>query len=194
MRNRLQRLALLTACLFATALSLGAATLELQMNHVFNGLPLSLDSMQYRNGANEVMSVERASYVLSDFAFEREDGKWVELHDQFAWMDAERKRTSARLDVPTGEYRAMRFSVGLNAKVNSRETTQYPADHALNPNLNGLHWSWQGGYIFLALEGKFQTTTTEPKGYSYHLARSNNCTPITLAANLDLTKDARIIV
>jgi cytochrome c peroxidase len=191
MRNRIQRLAM--AAILA-ALPLRSATLELQMNHVFNGLPLTLDSMQYRNADDEVMSVERASYLLSDIAFERADGTWATLADQFVWMDAERKRTTARLDVPDGEYRAMRFAVGLNAKVNASDTTKYPADHALNPNLNGLHWSWQGGYIFLALEGKFQTTTTEPKGYSYHFARTNNYTPITLAANLDLTKNARLVV
>lgn len=182
------------AALLLAATALTAASLEFSVNHVFNGLPLTLDSMQYRNAADEVMSVERVSYLLSDFAFEREDGKWIELNEQFAWMDAERKRTSVRLNVPTDEYRAMRFSVGLNAKVNSRETTHYPADHALNPNLNGLHWSWQGGYIFLALEGKYQTTTIEPKGYSYHFARSNNCTLISLAANIDLITDARMIV
>jgi cytochrome c peroxidase len=183
----------IAVCVCATV-SLKAASLELALNHVFNGVPLTLDSMQYRNGADEVMSVERASYLLSDFAFETEDGKWVELNEQFAWIDAGRKRISARLDVPTGGYRAMRFSVGLNAKVNSRVVTQYAASHPLNPNLNGLYWSWQGGYIFLAVEGLYQTPGMEPKGFSYHFARSNNCTPVTLAANLDLTKDARAVI
>lgn len=180
--------------ILVTVMTSEAATLELSINHVFNGLPLTLDSMQYRNAADEVISVERVSYLLSDFAFEREDGTWATLNNQFVWMDAERRRTSARLQVPSGAYRAMRFAVGLNSKVNSSDTTKYAADHALNPNLNGLHWSWQGGYIFLALEGKYQTTTTEPKGYSYHFARTNNYTPISLAANLDLAKDARLVI
>ncbi len=171
-----------------------ATALELSLNHVFNGVPVTLDSMQYRNAANEIMSVERVSYLLSNFAFERADGKWIELNEQFVWMDVAGKRTNAKLEVPDGTYRATRFAVGLDAKANSSDTTKYLADHPLNPNLNGLHWSWQGGYIFLALEGKYQTTNTEPKGYSYHFARSNNCTPVTLAANLDLSKDARMVV
>ncbi|MDB6058699.1 MAG: hypothetical protein JWO95_2543 [Verrucomicrobiales bacterium] len=184
---------LVTVCVFATV-ALEAASLEFAVNHVFNGVPLTLNSMQYRNAADEVMSIERVSYLLSDFAFEREDGKWIEVNDKFAWMDAGSKRTTARFDVPSGVYRAMRFSVGLTSKVNSSDVTQYAADHPLNPNLNGLHWSWQGGYIFLALEGLYQTAGTEPKGYSYHFARTNNYTPVTLAANLDMTKDSRLIV
>ncbi|MGZ4961553.1 MAG: MbnP family protein [Limisphaerales bacterium] len=194
MPNRVQRFAVVVAFILAATLGLRAATFELSMNHVFNGVPLTLNSMQYRNAADEVMSVERVSYLLSDVAFERGDGKWVQLDEQFAWMDGAKRRVTARLDVPSGIYRAMRFSVGLNAKANSSDVTKYAADHPLNPNLNGLHWSWQGGYIFLALEGLYQTPTTEPKGYSYHFARTNNCTPVTLAANLDLTRDARVVV
>jgi cytochrome c peroxidase len=192
MLRALARAALLVA--MSIAATANASNLALSINHVFNGVPLSLDSMQYRNASDEIISVERVSYLLSDFAFEREDGTWIPLKDQFVWMDAERKRINARLDVPTGAYRAMRFAIGLNEKANTSDITQYAADHPLNPNLNRLHWSWQGGYIFLALEGKFQTTNTEPKGYSYHFARTNNYTPITLAANLDLTKDARLII
>lgn len=187
------RAVLVVVCVLATT-ALKAASLEMAVNHVFNGVPLALNSMQYRNAADEVMSVERVSNLLSDFAFEREDGKWVELKDQFAWFDAGRKRTTARLDVPRGSYRAMRFAVGLNAQVNSSDVAKYADDHPLNPNLDGLHWSWQGGYIFLALEGLYQTVGTEPKGYSYHFARTNNYTLVTLAANFDLTKDARVVV
>src|SRR3954462_2798539 len=121
MPNWVQRFAFVVAFILAAALRVRAATLELSMNHVFNGVPLTLNSMQYRNAADEVMSVERVSYLLSDFAFEREDGKWIELKDKFAWIDAASKRTTARVDVPLGVYRAMRFSVGLTSKVNSSD-------------------------------------------------------------------------
>src|ERR1039458_3762277 len=37
---------------------------------------------------------------------------WIELPDQYAWMDAEKQRTVARLEgVPEGAYRALRFHV-----------------------------------------------------------------------------------
>ncbi len=49
MRNRVQRFAVAVAFILAAALGLRAATLELSMNHVFNGVPLTLNSMQYRN-------------------------------------------------------------------------------------------------------------------------------------------------
>jgi len=58
--------------------------------------------------------------------------------------------------------------------------------------LNGLHWSWQGGYIFLALEGAFRAKNGSPAGFSYHLARSPNRTALTFEGDFDLTADATV--
>jgi cytochrome c peroxidase len=105
-------------------------------------------------------------------------------------MDAEKRRTAIRLDaVPDGKYRALRFHIGPDPTTNAADPAKYPAGHPLNPNLNGLHWSWQGGYIFLAIEGHFRTGASEIQGYAHHLARDPQRTRVSLAATLDLTHD-----
>ena len=72
---------------------------------------------------------------------------------------------------PAGNYRGLRFYFGLEPAVNHTNPAAFPPDHPLHPNLNGLHWSWQGGYIFMALEGLHRTGNAQPEGYSFHLAR-----------------------
>ena len=174
-----------------------AASLEISVRHSFNGDPLLLDSLRYTNAASETLSVTRLSYIVSGFALEREDGVWVELPDQFAWMDAEKRRTSATLaGVPPEKYRALRFHIGPDAATNTADPAKLPAEHPLNPNLNGLHWSWQTGYIFLAIEGRFRinAAAAELQGYAHHFARDVNRTRISLAAPLDLTHDAAAIL
>ena len=167
------------------------ATLEIAVRNTFNGEPLMLDSLRYENGAGETLAVTRISMLLSGFALERENGGWVEIASQYAWLDAAKHRTTVRLDeVPAGKYRALRFHVGPDAQANHADISTFAADHPLNPNLNSLHWSWQGGYIFMALEGNFRSATQELSGYVYHLARDPNRTRIHLAAPLDLTHDA----
>ena len=170
------------------------ATLEIAVRHEFNGEPLLLDSLRYQNSAGETLSFTRLSYLLSGFALEKAEGGWVELPGQFAWMDAAQRRGVVRLDgVPEGKYRALRFHVGPDAATNAADMAKFPADHPLNPNLNGLHWSWQGGYIFLALEGHYRVgAAAELKGYAHHLARDPNRTRISLAAALDLSHDAAL--
>ena len=171
------------------------ASLEIAVRHTLGGAPLLLDSLRYENAAKETLSFTRVSYLLTGFAIEREDGVWVELPDRSAWMDAAKRRTVAHLDgVPEGKYRALRFHIGPDAVANAADPAKLAADHPLNPNLNGLHWSWQGGYIFLAIEGHFRKGAAELTGYAHHLARDPNRTRISLAATLDLTRDAAVLL
>jgi cytochrome c peroxidase len=154
---------------------------------------LLLDSLRYKNAAGETLSITRLSYLLSGFALERADGVWVELPGQYAWMDAAQRRAFIRFDgAPAGSYRSVRFHVGPEAAANAADPAKFASDHPLNPNLNGLHWSWQGGYIFLAVEGRYRRAGEELKGFAHHLARDPNRTRITVAAQLDLNHDARV--
>ena len=188
------KLATVIALLLPASAAYGTV-LEIAVRHTFSDGPLLLDSLRYQTAAGETISFTRLSYLLSGFAVEREDGVWVELPSQYAWMDAEKRRTAVRLEgVPEGAYRALRFHIGPDAKANAGDPAKPPADHPLNPNLNGLHWSWQGGYIFLAIEGHYRADTAELKGYSYHLARDPNRTRISLAAPLELTHDAAVML
>lgn len=182
---------MISIVLFALTVVAGQAeetsTLQLSFRHVISGNPVLLDSLRYENPSEETFSFSRVSYLLSEFSLETQDGTRVALPDQVAWIDVARKRTAALLSsIPKGKYRSLRFHIGLKAQDNHRGTASYPADHPLNPNLNGLHWSWQGGYIFLALEGKFRTKQSSLSGYSYHLARTPNRTAVELSGDFDL--------
>lgn len=174
--------------------ALSAATLEIEVRHTFNGEPLRLDSLRYENAAGETLSLARVSYLLGGFALERVDGDggdWVELADQYAWLDVAQGRTTIRLTgVPAGRYRALRFHVGPDAAANAADPAQWPPAHPLNAGLNGLHWSWQGGYIFLAVEGHYRAVPGpgELKGFAYHLARDPSRTRVSLDATLDLAR------
>ena len=121
-------------CLCADRLA--AAALEFSFGHSMNGQPLLLDSLRYANAAKESHSFTRVSYLLSDFALQREDGTWVGIPDQYAWIDVASHRKSARVDdFQQGTYKALRFFIGPDAKANAADVSTYPADHPLNPNL-----------------------------------------------------------
>ena len=103
-------------------ITVSAATLEMQFTHTYDGTALVLDSPAYTLPSGETISVSRLSYLLSSFALQREDGAWLELTNQFAWIDAEQRRFSATLqDVPPGAYRSLRFAVGLHSQVNTND-------------------------------------------------------------------------
>lgn len=191
---RLPSLARLAAAALLTSLC-HAAPLEITIDPVFQGAPLRLDSLALTNAAGETLSVTRLSYLLSGFALERNDGTWLESPDTYAWLDAATGRKVINLpDIPDGAYRAIRFHVGPPPAENARDASAFPASHPLNPNLNGLHWSWQGGYIFMALEGHYRTDGMDLQGYTWHLARDPNRTRVTLSAPLDLHHPAGLLL
>jgi cytochrome c peroxidase len=169
--------------------SLGAS-LDIAINPKFSGEPVQPDSLRYETSAKENFSITRVSYLVSGFALQRTDGSWLDLTNEFAWFDLEKSRSTHWIrSIPAGEYRALRFHVGLDEARNHSDPAQYAADHPLNPNLNNLHWNWQGGYIFLAVEGMWRNASGSLDGWSYHFARDTNRTLITIATPLNLTND-----
>lgn len=191
----LQQVALvLGVWLFSETWMLGfGASLQLEITPKFSGELIQSDSLRYETSARETFSITRVSYLLSGFALQRNDGSWLELTNEVAWFDLERNRSAHRIEfILTGEYCSLRFSVGLGEKLNHADPAQFSAGHPLNPNLNGLHWSWQGGYIFMALEGLWRNPDGALDGWSYHFARDTNRTRINIAAALNLTNDTKL--
>jgi cytochrome c peroxidase len=180
-------LAFLCALNFANA-----ATLQIQITPKVSGENLQPASFRYQTSAGETFSITRVSYLVSDFALQRNDGSWLEISNSVAWLDYEQNRDSIRLEIPPGEFRSVRFLVGLNTNLNHADPAKFPAQHPLNPNLNGLHWSWQGGFIFCALEGLWRNANGEMDGWAYHLARDTNAVRITLAAPLEVTNETKV--
>jgi len=180
---------------FLTAALARAVALEIAIHPTFDGQPLHLDSLRYNDSAGETLSISRLSYLLSNFALEREDGGWVEIPNQSAWMDAAQQRTIAHFNsLPPAKYRAVRFDIGLDPAANAADPSKFPPDHPLNANLNGLSWAWQGGYIFLALEGHYRAGSGTLNGFAYHLARAPNRTRINITAQLDLSHDSALLL
>src|SRR5271170_955870 len=170
-----------------------AATLQIQIMPEVSGENLQPASFRYQTSAGETFSITRVSYLVSDLGLQREDGSWLEFSNSVAWLDYEQNRDSIRLGgIPPGEFLSLRFTVGLSAALNHSNLTNFPAGHPLNPDVNGLYWGWQGGYIFMALEGLWRNGAGELDGWAYHLARDTNAVRITLAVPCVITNETRV--
>lgn len=171
------------------------AALVVHIQPEFSGAPLLLDSLRYGEPNEQVVSFTRLSFLLSGFALQNGSGEWLELAGQHAWCDAASHRLGFVLrDIPPGSYQAIRFYFGPDKKTNHADIAKIPAEDPLNPNVNGLHWNWQGGYIFLAIEGLFRQGNNKPSGYSYHFARDERRTAVSVTAPLDLGEDGALVL
>jgi cytochrome c peroxidase len=189
--SMLQRFAILVFCAAISAAD--GASLQIEITPKFAGEEIQQASLRYNTSAGERFSITRLSYLVSEVALQHSDGSWLEFSNFVAWLDVSQNRNSFHLDkIPAGEYRTVRFMIGLNSQINHADPAKFAADSPLNPNVNGLHWAWQRGYIFLTFEGLWRNAAGELDGWSYHLARDGNSPIITLAAPVEITNETKL--
>lgn len=167
--------------------------LQLEIQPEWNGVPLVLNRpIGLANLPG--FSVSRVDALLSGLALQREDGTWLESQDWFVHLSAGKQKWTAKADgLPSGVgFRAVRFQVGLPKRVDDSDPNLRPPDHPLHPDVCGLHWGWQGGYVFCALEGHFLGSKGENSGFSYHLAGATEPMWIELPVRLNPNSSATV--
>ena len=168
-----------------------AKPLEVVIHHRFGDAPLLMESARYETAAGETFSITRLAYLLSNFSLERENGTLVPL-DEVAFVEAHERSSFSLSSAPPEAFRALHFDVGLGSETNHSDPARYAAGHPLNPLLNRLHWDWEGGYIFFALEGHFKARNQASAGYVYHVARDPNRTRMAVTIPIDLRDPGRL--
>ena len=143
--------------------------IRLDFRVVSNGEPLKLSSQ----------GISRFDFLLSEISLQRNTGEWLAGEEWFAFISAGEGRLNAETTgSPTGEFQAIRFRVGLEEKTDRGDPAQWPPGHPLHPDINHLHWSWQGGYVHLAVEGR-----SGDNPFSYHLARAETPMQVVIPVN-----------
>jgi len=186
------------AVLIGHGISAYAQTLRLDIRPVAGKNELRLHEAMATPGQPRL---SRLDFLLSGLALRRADGTWLESENWFAHLSASAgiSLSAEGSGTPDGEYTGVRFHIGVNESVNKADPHTHAPDHPLNPQVNGLHWGWTGGYIFLALEGH-HTQAGRDDGFSYHIANAPQLMtvelpvafrggrPLTLALDFDLQR------
>lgn len=166
-----------------------AQEVSLQVKNTFNGNTIIRNIDTYTTPAGNDINLTRVGYLLSNIHLNKSDGSRVELEDTYIFMNSSESSFDLG-EIEPGTYSSIGFSLGLNDELNHGDPNQYPVDHPLSPVNNNLHWSWQGGYIFIALEGNH---ISAEEGFVYHIAGSDNRIDYTLPASFTIDQDAKII-
>ena len=175
----------------------GPPTITLKIRHLWKGELVVFPSDDLDLDGEESLQLTRLSYLLSNPRFKRADNPvkespWLEQSDWFGFVDGESSLDRPSLSgLPSERFSALQFNIGLNPEADESDPNQYPADHPLNPVYNRLHWSWQGSYIFLALEGRLANDELA-LGFSYHLGNPASLMNVMIPLDFTLDQDAVI--
>jgi cytochrome c peroxidase len=176
-----------------TSSSAAQGVLTLEIRHLWEGQIIGLPAKNLPLPNGEKLEITRLAYLLSDPRVESKvqngQSTWQERKNWQAFVNAASDVSKISLaGLPRRHFHSLQFFIGLDEKTNANDPNRYPQDHPLHPK-NNLHWSWQGGYIFLAVEGRLHSSNTaDPVGFSYHLGNAHNRMMVTLPTSFDLSK------
>lgn len=123
-------------------------------------------SEQYVTENNERYTLSSFRYYMSNIRLIKNDGSEHALEGKVFLINPNTSDYSLG-NVPVGEYKGIRFSVGLDNVTNHLDPTTYPISNPLAIQSPAIHWSWNSGYIFLMLEGTCDTTAMNDDVLTY---------------------------
>jgi cytochrome c peroxidase len=185
----------MTARLFALLLAFSSVLhagqrLDVEVRPTFGGKPLAFDTLALETRAGQRVSLTRCDLILSKAELLAADGNWLSAASWAAFVSLREGRTRFALsDIPAGKFTRLRFLIGVPPETNKGNPAAHPAGHPLNPAVNGMHWGWQGGYIFAAVEGMWRGKEGGLSGYSFHVANDENLMTVEFPLELDLQRD-----
>ncbi|TNE80009.1 MAG: hypothetical protein EP332_08930 [Bacteroidetes bacterium] len=150
-------------------------------------------NQMYLNANGDSVSFSEVRYWLSNIELVREDGSvWAEPNSyRLIERSALNKREEIMLEVPNGNYKAIRYSIGVDADHNSSLDS---VKGELSPNV-GMSWTWATGYIFFKSEGHFYNPNTMQRElWQYHIGMNANYKQVDLAfpAPVNLTGEKEL--
>jgi hypothetical protein len=124
-----------------------------------------LNTGTYTNAAGEALTVSMLSYYISNIRLVATDGSdYVEKESYHLIRHGVNGSMHFHLkDVPQGDYKAIRFIIG----VDSARNVSGSQTGALDVN-NGMFWTWNTGYIMAKMEGKSDVSKDGNKNFKYH--------------------------
>lgn len=139
-------------------------------------------------------SLDVFKLYLSDLRLVRMDGTEEPLSDtelfdfvkEYGGKTTHGEGAYRQYAVPPGNYKGLRFGIGVPQNRNHLDPNQYADSHLLSTK-QGMHWSTGSGYLFLKLEGSMDSTRSQKgslnHGFQYHTGLD------TLYRTMDYTLD-----
>lgn len=188
-----------TSCSDKDNTDAGTGPITLEFDNIVGSANLQLNTTNtpYVNSKGESYKVTWLTYYVSNIKIKREDGTVFEdpvKSDGSAgyYLVDENDAASQEItlqNVPAGNYTEVTFTIGVDAS----QVDQGAQTGALDP-AKGLFWSWNSGYIFMAIEGVSPASTETGNVFQYHVGgyktdaasnNVNNIRTITLSFNGD---------
>ncbi len=143
-----------------------ANNITLDFNNTFKNTTITLGSSSgvatvNTSASNQTHYFSELKYVVSNIRLVKADGSEFPYNindlDKGAFVIDQAKPRSLQCilnNIPSGEYKQIRFGLGVKSDLNTLNQVRFPAFYALaGANDTEMMWEWGSGYRFTKIEG-----------------------------------------
>lgn len=159
----------------------------------YNDRPLAIQSEAYAYPTGEELKVLLFQYYVSDLELlpaDSTDPVLLSEIDLVRYMSADDAAVSERsYRVPTGDYRGIRFGLGVKPELNATDPSAFAADFVLN---EAEFWNPRARYVFAKIEANadLENDGTYDTGLTYHMGADPLYTTLTFEQAFTVGADA----
>lgn len=170
----------------------------IQFRAEYDNIDLAIQSTTYAYPNGAELKATLFQYYISDLVLIAADGNEVSLSDieLIRYEDATEDNIEERTyDVPSGDYTALRFGLGVKPGLNAMDPNNFAANDVLNEN---EFWNADARYVFAKIEANadLENDGTFDTGLSYHMGSDALYTTITFTGDftIDGNGDPQIVI
>ncbi len=148
----MKKILLALGVLMAFTSTYAQKNVTLRINHFLDSVPFAFNKTAVNNLGNE-FNVKRLEYYLSKIVVKHDGGQSTPVNNLYALVNA-----GANTDIDLGllnvnNIEGVQFGIGVDAPNNNADPSLWPNIHPLAPKSPSMHWGWESGYRFVAMEG-----------------------------------------
>lgn len=132
-------------------------TLLLHLHNYLDETEVDGYNIVYTTSEGRKISLTKAQLYLSNFELIKLDGSTYTVPDKYI-LKLQENQVYQLGDVPVGNYRSIRFRVGLSPTLNASAPSASSSDILNRPDMWFGSTAQPDGYVFLHLAGKIDTT------------------------------------
>jgi hypothetical protein len=180
-----------------------ANNISLHFNNTFKnetivlGGAASMDATVNISEKDQAHHLSELKYVVSNIRLVKVDGTEIPYNvndlDKGATVINQAKPASLNYvlkNIPVGEYRQLKFGLGVNHEINTVDQVRFPVFYATaGANDTDMMWQWATGYRFAKIEGFYGA---ENNAFQIHTGSTLNGTggqPETYTQGVDAYRD-----
>ena len=165
-------------------------SLAVSVSHYYGDNLVEPEVSVHTNSSGNEIKFFKLHYLLTNFVLVNSEGKEIVIDSSAAYINMTEGLVDFVLpNIPIGDYKEIKFLLGVDSTTNHQSQNTFPASSPLNPIINNLYWDWIDGFIFCSVEGYHYKEGQEIGSFAYHIGMDENLMRISIKNEFKVAKD-----